>query len=34
MPMEFGTAAMTLMRTIKQAVDPLGVMNPGKVLLD
>jgi D-lactate dehydrogenase (cytochrome) len=34
MPMEFGPAAMTLMRTIKQAVDPLGIMNPGKVLLD
>ncbi len=27
-------AALELMRTIKRAIDPLGIMNPGKVLRD
>ena len=25
-------AALALMRTLKHAVDPLGIMNPGKIL--
>jgi D-lactate dehydrogenase (cytochrome) len=29
---EHGIGAVDLMRTIKQAIDPQGIMNPGKVL--
>ena len=28
----FGTETMTVMRDIKKALDPRGIMNPGKVL--
>ena len=29
---EVGSAAIGLMRTIKNAIDPLGIMNPGKII--
>jgi D-lactate dehydrogenase (cytochrome) len=32
MPLEHGASAIDLMRTIKQAIDPLNLMNPGKIL--
>lgn len=28
---ELGTGTVALMKTIKRAIDPLGIMNPGKV---
>jgi D-lactate dehydrogenase (cytochrome) len=28
---ELGAGTVGLMKTIKQAIDPLGIMNPGKV---
>jgi D-lactate dehydrogenase (cytochrome) len=28
---ELGTGTVGLMKTIKRAIDPLGIMNPGKV---
>lgn len=31
MELDVGTEALALMRRIKDAVDPLGIMNPGKV---
>ncbi len=31
MELDLGTEALALMRAIKNAVDPLGIMNPGKV---
>jgi D-lactate dehydrogenase (cytochrome) len=31
---ELGDDAVSLMRSIKKAVDPLGLMNPGKVVGD
>ena len=31
---EHGTSGIALMRTIKQAMDPSGILNPGKVLPD
>jgi D-lactate dehydrogenase (cytochrome) len=30
---EHGKAALELMRTLKRAIDPLNIMNPGKMLL-
>jgi D-lactate dehydrogenase (cytochrome) len=30
--LEFGDAAVALMRSIKSAVDPHDIMNPGKLL--
>ena len=30
---ELGEPAVAAMRTIKQALDPLGIFNPGKILL-
>ena len=32
LPWELGDVAMDLHRRIKQALDPAGVLNPGKVL--
>jgi glycolate oxidase len=29
---ELGTSAMALQRAVKHALDPLGILNPGKVL--
>ncbi|HEX3469314.1 MAG TPA: FAD-linked oxidase C-terminal domain-containing protein [Candidatus Elarobacter sp.] len=34
MELDLGTDAIALMRRIKDAVDPLGIMNPGKVFPD
>jgi D-lactate dehydrogenase (cytochrome) len=34
MVLEHGTEALTAMRAIKQALDPLNLMNPGKILPD
>jgi glycolate oxidase len=34
MELDLGTDAIALMRTIKDAIDPLGIMNPGKVFPD
>jgi D-lactate dehydrogenase (cytochrome) len=31
---ELGPDAVSLMRTIKNSLDPLGIMNPGKVVID
>jgi len=31
LPLEHGDAGIALMRTIKQGLDPLGIMNPGKI---
>ena len=32
LPLEHGEGAMSVMRSLKQALDPLGLMNPGKIL--
>jgi glycolate oxidase len=32
--LDVGSAALGLMRRIKDAVDPLGIMNPGKIFPD
>jgi D-lactate dehydrogenase (cytochrome) len=32
MESEFGAPAVALMRALKQAVDPHGIMNPGKIV--
>ncbi len=29
LPMEYGDAGMTVLRSIKRALDPHGIMNPG-----
>jgi D-lactate dehydrogenase (cytochrome) len=29
---EHGAAALDLMRTLKRAIDPLNIMNPGKII--
>jgi len=34
MELDLGPAALALMRRIKDAVDPLGIMNPGKIFPD
>jgi D-lactate dehydrogenase (cytochrome) len=34
MELEHGAGALTAMRAIKQALDPLNLMNPGKILPD
>jgi glycolate oxidase len=34
MELDLGTEAVALMRRIKDAVDPLGIMNPGKIFPD
>jgi glycolate oxidase len=34
MELDLGTDALSLMRRIKDAVDPLGIMNPGKIFPD
>lgn len=31
---ELGIDAVSLMRSIKKAIDPLGLMNPGKVVAE
>ncbi len=33
-PMELDPAAVAYMKTIKQALDPKNVLNPGKILLE
>jgi D-lactate dehydrogenase (cytochrome) len=30
---QYGVGGVALMRTIKSALDPAGIMNPGKILL-
>lgn len=32
MDAEFGAAGVALMRTLKRAIDPVGIMNPGKII--
>jgi D-lactate dehydrogenase (cytochrome) len=32
MVQEFGAEAVAAMRAVKQALDPLGIFNPGKML--
>jgi glycolate oxidase len=34
MELDLGPDALALMRRIKDAVDPLGIMNPGKIFPD
>jgi len=34
MELDLGADALAVMRTIKDALDPLGIMNPGKVFPD
>ncbi len=34
MELDVGPDALALMRRIKDAIDPLGIMNPGKVFPD
>jgi glycolate oxidase len=34
MELDVGAATLAVMRTIKDAIDPLGIMNPGKVFPD
>jgi D-lactate dehydrogenase (cytochrome) len=31
---ETGSGTVSMMRTIKQALDPKNIMNPGKIFLD
>lgn len=31
LPMELGEGTVSLMRSIKDTIDPLGIMNPGKL---
>jgi D-lactate dehydrogenase (cytochrome) len=31
---EHGSEAVALMRAIKQAIDPMNIMNPGKIFMD
>ena len=33
-PAEVGEEGIAVMRAIKRALDPLGLLNPGKVLVD
>jgi D-lactate dehydrogenase (cytochrome) len=32
LPLELGPEAVNLMKTIKQAIDPNNILNPGKVV--
>jgi D-lactate dehydrogenase (cytochrome) len=32
MEAEFGVAAVSVMRALKQAIDPNNIMNPGKII--
>ncbi|HEX7391174.1 MAG TPA: FAD-linked oxidase C-terminal domain-containing protein, partial [Acidiphilium sp.] len=34
LPREHGATALAMMRTIKTALDPRGILNPGKMFLD
>ncbi|MEA2785256.1 MAG: linked oxidase, C-terminal domain [Candidatus Eremiobacteraeota bacterium] len=34
MELDLGADAIAVMRKIKDAIDPLGIMNPGKVFPD